>query len=289
MSAHATPAHIPPAAPAATPHVATATPSAAPEATPEAGAIQHETAEAVKEVAASHPTDAPHDKGEGGEEKAEAAAAPAHPVASAHPAHKLLFPKKEGDSLGKVTLDAAKGTWKLATLPITIPWQGVRLVTGTVYAIGGKFYDAGAWVGNGAKSFWNHDKFYIPTVTKAVGGAIAWPFVKTWQATKWTAGKVWDGTKWTGGKAWEGIKWPFKKIKGLFSKKPAAATPVAEDAPAVAETAPATHTPPAGEAPATADAHHTTPAPAETPAAVHHEAPPAPAAEVHTPPPPAHH
>ncbi|MCX6733834.1 MAG: hypothetical protein NTX63_03390 [Candidatus Peregrinibacteria bacterium] len=284
MSAH-TPPEAAPAEPAAKP-VAAETSSTPAHKTPEVGHptdkavgdTQAETATAAKKAAeepAEHPEDHPadhpadHDKAE---EKAAAPAAPhaAHPAA--HPGHKLLIPKLEGDGLKKVSWDAAKGVLTIGTLPISVPYVAVRLVVGTMYAAGGKIYDGGAWVGHKAKSYWKHDKFYIPTVTKAVGSAIAWPFKKVWQGTKWTG----------------------RKIKGLFSKskEPEVTLPTHEAAPApAAEAAPAAHGHPAptttAPAPAPAAAHATPAAPAAATTPAPAPAPAAPAAAAH--PAPAHH
>lgn len=278
MSAHA-PTHPTPEA-AATP-VAAETSSTPTHPKPEAAhptpgdvsETQEKTAGAAKhaaEVPAEHPKDHPADHEENHEEghdKTEAAphAAP-HATPAAHPGHKLLIPRLEVDDWKKVSREAAKGAWTIITLPVSIPYVAGRLVVGTLYATGGKIYDAGAWVGHKAKSYWKHDKFYIPTATKAVGSAIVWPFKKVWQGTKWTG----------------------RKIKGLFtkSKEPEVTLPTHEATSAA-------HTTPTPAAPAATPAHppeptHTTP-PASAPAApaAAHPATPAPAAAAHTP--PAHH
>lgn len=280
MSAHA--AHATPEAahvePAATP-VAAETSSTPAHKAPEAahptdkavGETQAETATAVTKAAETPPEgDHPkgeHDKGEHPEGE--------HPKEEhdkgkekAAPEHKLLIPKLEGDGLKKVSWDAAKGIWTIGTLPISVPYVAGRLVVGSLYAVGGKIYDSAAWVGHKAKSYWEHDKFYIPTAAKAVGGAIAWPFKKAWQSMKWTG----------------------RKIKGLITKspEPEVTLPTHESTPAPAEAAPAAHGHPpepahATPAPAAPAAHATpAPAPAATPAPA-----PAPAAAAH--PAPAHH
>ncbi len=245
MSAHATPAHpTPEAAPAATPVVAEVphVPEAGHAAPGVVGETQEKTAAAAKkttETPVDHPADHPEDHPADHPKEDSKASAPAP---AAQPTHKLLIPKLEGDGLKKVSWDAAKGAWKIVTLPVSIPYVAGRLVVGTLYATGGKIYDAAAWVGHKAKSYWKHDKFYIPTATKAVGSAIAWPFKKVWQGTKWTG----------------------REIKGLFtkSKEPEVTLPTHEAAPAA-------HATPAPAAPAAPPAH-TTPAPA-------HTTPPAPA------------
>lgn len=225
---------------------------------------QKTTAEAAKHAAEhseDHPADHPedHDKTEA---KVPSHVAPHVAAPAAHPGHKLLIPELEGDGLKKVSWDATKGILTIGTLPISIPYVAGRLVIGTVYAAGGQIYDAGAWVGRKAKSYWKNDKFYIPTATKKVGSAIAWPFRKVWQGTKWTG----------------------RKIKGFFTKpkEPAVTLPTHEAAPAA-------HATPAPAAPAVTPAaahppepaHATTPTPA--PAAAH------PATPAATPAPAAHH
>lgn len=292
MSGHATPAHATPEAahvePAATP-VAVETSSTPAHKAPEVahsrdkvvGETQAETATAAKKAAEAshegghpkeehHEGDHPEEDHDKGKEKGAAPAAPhaAHPAG--HPGHKLLMPEWEGDSLKKVSWDAARGVWTIGTLPVSVPYVAGRLVVGSLYAVRGKIYDAGAWVGRKAKSYWKHDKFYIPTATKAVGSAIAWPFRKVWQGTKWTG----------------------RKIKGLFTKSPEPETtlPTHEATPApAAEAAPAAHGHPpepthATPAPATTATAHAAPA-AATPAATPAPAPAAAAAH----PAPAHH
>lgn len=275
MSAHATPAHpTPEAAPAATPVVAEvphvpeaghATPGVVSETQEKTAAAAKKTTETPADHPADHPEDHPADHPKE-DSKAPAPSSAAHPAPAALPTHKLLIPKLEGDGLKKVSWDATKGVWTIGTLPISVPYVAGRLVVGTVYAAGGKIYDAAAWVGHKAKSYWKNDKFYIPTATKKVGSAIALPFKKLWQAAKWTG----------------------RKIKGRFtkSKEPEVALPTHEATPAAHPTpAPATpaHPPePAHPAPAAT----ATPAPAATPA---HPTPAAPATPAAAPAPAAAH